>query len=245
MVSRPTVIRLVYIVIDRAKEQYQHMEQTRTIRVLLVDDHMVVRSGLKAFLMAFDDLVFVGEAGDGREAIQRCAELQPDVVLMDLIMPEMDGATATLAIRARWPNIQVVVLTSFKEDDLVQGALRAGAIGYLLKSASAYDLAGAIRAAVAGRPTLAPEAAQVLIHANRAATPSARIDLTGREKEVLALMTQGLNNLEIADRLTVSRSTIKFHVSSVLSKLGATTRTEAVAIAVQRRLVEPNGRKRK
>ncbi len=220
------------------------MEQIRMIRVLLVDDHMVVRSGLKAFLVAFDDLEFVGEAGDGREAIQRCAELQPDVVLMDLVMPEMDGATATQAIRARWPDIQVVVLTSFKEDDLVQGALRAGAIGYLLKSASANDLAGAIRAATAGRPTLAPEAAQVLIHANRAPHPPAQIDLTGREKEVLALMAQGLNNLEIADRLIVSRSTIKFHVSSVLSKLGATTRTEAVAIAVQRRLIESNGRKR-
>ncbi len=219
------------------------MEQIRTIRVLLVDDHTVVRSGLKAFLAAFDDLEFVGEAGDGQAAIQRCAELQPDVVLMDLIMPEMDGATATQVIRARWPAIQVVILTSFKEDDLVQGALRAGAIGYLLKSASAHDLAGAIRAATAGRPTLAPEAAQVLIHANRVLPPAGRVDLTGREKEVLALMAQGLNNLEIADRLIVSRSTIKFHVSSVLSKLGATTRTEAVAIAVQRRLVEPRMRK--
>ncbi len=214
------------------------MTQAKPIRVLLVDDHAVVRSGLAAFMMVFDDLEFVGEAGNGREAVQKCAELQPDVVLMDLIMPEVDGATATQIIREKWPNIQVVVLTSFKEDDLVQGALRAGAIGYLLKNASADELAGAIRLAVAGRPTLAPEAQQALIHANRIGYQAVRYDLTDREKEVLSLMTQGLNNLQIADRLIVSRSTVKFHVSSVLSKLGATTRTEAVAIALQNRLVE-------
>jgi NarL family two-component system response regulator LiaR len=162
---------------------------------------------------------------------------------MDLIMPEMDGATATQAIRARWPDTQVVVLTSFKEDDLVQGALRAGAIGYLLKNASADELARAIRSAVAGRATLAPEAAQALIHVNRAIYQSSRFDLTEREKEVLALMTEGLNNLEIADRLIVSRSTIKFHVSSVLAKLCATSRTEAVAIALQNHLVDRPARR--
>lgn len=220
------------------------MEQTRPIRVLLVDDHAVVRSGLATFLMVFDDLEFVGEASDGREAVQKCAELQPDVVLMDLMMPEMDGATATKAIRSRWPAIQVVALSSFKEDDLVQGALRAGAIGYLLKNTSANDLAAAIRAAVAGKPTLAPEAAQALIHASRSGYPVDHFDLTEREKEVLALMSEGLNNLEIADRLFVSRSTVKFHVSSVLSKLGAATRTEAVAIAVQNRLVSRANRSR-
>lgn len=214
-------------------------QTTRTIRVLLVDDHAVVRSGLATFLTIFDDLECVGEAGDGREAVQKCAALQPDVVLMDLVMPDVDGATATKEIRERWPEIQVVVLTSFKEDDLVQGALKAGAIGYLLKNASADDLVGAIRSAVAGRPTLAPEAAQALIQANRQSGQSNRYDLTEREKEVLALMTEGLNNLEIADRLIVSRSTVKFHVSSVLSKLNAATRTEAVAIALQQRLVSP------
>lgn len=215
------------------------MEQDKPIRVLLVDDHAVVRSGIAAFMMVFDDMEFIGEAGDGREAVQKCGELRPDVVLMDLVMPEMDGATATQVIRERWPNTQVVVMTSFKEDDLVQGALRAGAIGYLLKNASADDLANAIRSAKAGRPTLAPEAAQALIHVNRAIYQASRFDLTDREKEVLTLMAEGLNNLEIADRLIVSRSTVKFHVSSVLSKLGATTRTEAVAIALQTRLVEP------
>ncbi len=214
------------------------MERTTPIRILLVDDHAVVRSGLKTFLLVFDDLEFIGEARDGYEAIQKCAELQPDVVLMDLVMPDMDGAAATQAIRARWPATQVVVLTSFKEDALVQNALRAGAIGYLLKNASANDLAVAIRSAIAGRPVLAPEAAQALIRANQVLQQSIRYDLTDREKEVLGLMSLGLNNLEIAGRLVVSRSTVKFHVSSVLSKLGAASRTEAVAIAVQNHLVE-------
>jgi two-component system, NarL family, response regulator LiaR len=214
------------------------MQQGSPIRVLLVDDHAVVRSGLAAFLMVYDDMEFIGEAGDGHEAVQKCEELQPDVVLMDLIMPGMDGAAATHVIRERWPNIKVVILTSFKEDDLVQGALRAGAIGYLLKNASADDLIAAIRSAAAGRTTLSPEAAQALIHVNKQMYQASRYDLTMREKEVLALMIQGLNNLEIADRLVVSRSTVKFHVSSVLGKLNATTRTEAVAIALQNRLVE-------
>lgn len=219
------------------------MQETRPIRVLLVDDHAVVRSGLAAFLMVFDDLEFVGEANNGREAVQRCAELQPDVVVMDLMMPEMDGAAATRAIRDRWPQIQIVILTSFKEDEMVQSALRAGAIGYLLKNASADDLAGAIRQAVAGRPTLSPEAAQALIQASRSYYQASHYDLTDREKDVLRLMAEGLNNLEIAERLYVSRSTVKFHVSSVLSKLGAITRTEAVSIALQNHLVAPQARR--
>lgn len=215
------------------------MLQSKPIRVMLVDDHAVVRSGLAAFLMVYDDLILAGEAGDGQEAVERCKELQPDVVLMDLIMPEMDGATATQIIRKKWPHIQVVVLTSFKEDDLVQEALRAGAIGYLLKNASSDDLVRAIRQAAAGQPTLAPEAAQVLMNANQQQRQAARFDLTSREKEVLALMAKGLNNLEIADLLVVSRSTVKFHVSSLLAKLDASSRTEAVAIALQNRLIDP------
>lgn len=207
------------------------------IRVMLVDDHAVVRSGLAAFLSVFDDLEFVGDASDGREAIQKCADIQPDVILMDLVMPEMDGATTTRTILSRWPNIKVIALTSFTEDDLVQGALRAGAIGYLLKNATADELALAIRQALVGRPTLAPEAARVLIHANHQMQQASYFDLTDREKEVLGLMALGLNNLEIADRLVVSRSTVKFHVSSVLGKLDAATRTEAVAIAMQHHLI--------
>ena len=206
------------------------------IRVMLVDDHAVVRSGLGAFLYAFDDLELVAEAGSGEEAVRLCEQAQPDVVLMDLVMPGMDGAAATQAIRERCPNIQVIALTSFKETALVEGALQAGAIGYLLKNISADELADAIRAAHAGQPTLAPEAAQALIQATRRPPPLGH-DLTPREREVLALMAEGLNNPEIADRLVMSRSTVKFHVSNVLSKLGATSRTEAVSLALKHNLV--------
>jgi NarL family two-component system response regulator LiaR len=212
------------------------MAESTQIRVMLVDDHAVVRSGLGAFMMAFDDLELVAEAGGGEEAVRLCQEARPDVVLMDLVMPGMDGAAATKAIRAKCPHIQVIALTSFKEEELVEGALQAGAIGYLLKNVSADELADAIRAAHAGRPTLAPEAAQALIQsARKPHTPE--YDLTERELEVLALMVEGLSNPEIADRLVVSRSTAKFHVSNVLSKLGVASRTEAVSLALKHHLI--------
>jgi NarL family two-component system response regulator LiaR len=213
------------------------MSETEPIRVLLVDDHAVVRSGLSAFLLAYDDLSLVGEAGSGEEAVRLCDPLQPDVVLMDLVLPGMDGAQATRAIREQCPAIQVIALTSFKEKELVEGAMEAGAIGYLLKNVSANELAKAIREAYAGRPTLAPEAAQALIQARRD-PPKVGFDLTDREREVLALLIEGLSNPEIADRLVVSRSTAKFHVSSILSKLGVASRTEAVAVAVKERLLD-------
>jgi NarL family two-component system response regulator LiaR len=206
------------------------------IRVLVVDDHTMVRRGLATFLKVFDDLELAGEAANGQAAIQLCAQLQPDVVLMDMVMPEMDGATATRLIRKQSPLIQVLALTSFKEEILVQSALQAGAIGYLLKDLSADELAQAIRAAHAGRATLSPEAAQALVHA-ASQPPAPGIDLTERERAVLALMVEGLNNTQIAARLTVSPSTVKSHVSNILSKLGVTSRTEAVTLALRNRLV--------
>lgn len=207
------------------------------VRVMIIDDHAVVRSGLSAFLMTYDDLEFVGEAGGGAEAVEKCVGLRPDVILMDLVMPGVDGPQATKLIRDACPGAQVIALTSYKEEELVQAALKAGAISYLLKNVSAEELAQAIRAAHAGRPTLAPEAAQVLI---KAATQPAKPDegLTNRELEILRLMVDGLSNPDIAKRLFVSRSTVKFHVSNILMKLGASSRTEAVSMAIHGKLVE-------
>ena len=207
------------------------------IRVLLVDDHMMVRRGLATFLKIFDDLELAGEAADGKTALQLCAQVRPDVVLMDLVMPEMDGATATRAIRQQFPEVQVLALTSFKEEERVQNVLQAGAIGYLLKDISADDLAEAIRAAHAGRATLASEAAQALVHATTQ-SPVPGHDLTERERVVLALLVEGLNNTQIAGKLYVSPSTIKSHVSNILSKLGVASRTEAAALALRHGLVD-------
>ena len=208
------------------------------IRVMIVDDHAVVRSGLSAFLMAYDDLEFVGEASGGLDAVRRCPDIRPDVILMDLMMPEVDGSEATRLIREACPHVQVIALTSYKEEELVQGALKAGAIGYLLKNVSAEELANAIRAAYAGRPTLAPEAAAVLIRAATHKNDEPGPCLTDRELEILRAMVDGLSNPDIAKKLFVSRSTVKFHVSNILMKLGAASRTEAVSMAIHGKIVK-------
>jgi NarL family two-component system response regulator LiaR len=209
------------------------------IRVMIVDDHALVRTGLGTFLLAYDDLALVAEAESGEEALDLCEQLEPDVVLMDLVMPGMDGAAATRAIRERWPQTQVIALTSFKDQEWVEKALQAGAVGYLLKNVGADEVADAIRAAHAGRPTLAPEATQALLQAARSAGEGPRLghDLTPREHEVLALLAEGLSNAAIAKRLHISHSTTATHVSSILSKLGVSSRAEAVALALRSKLV--------
>jgi NarL family two-component system response regulator LiaR len=206
------------------------------IRVLIVDDHAMVRRGLAAFLKAQPDLLLVGEAGDGQEAVKLCAEALPDVILMDLRMPEMDGVEAARRVRRQWPEIQVIALTSYGEEESVRAALQVGIAGYLLKNVSAEDLARAIRDARAGRPTYAPEAVKALLQPGQPAHERP-YDLTPREQEVLALIVEGLHNPEIAERLVISRSTAKAHVSNVLSKLGVSNRAEAVALAIQQKLV--------
>jgi len=215
------------------------MDEKEPIRVMIVDDHALVRTGLGTFLMAYDDLALVAEAESGEEALNLCAQLEPDVVLMDLVMPGIDGAAVTRAIRERWPQTQIIALTSFKDQEWVEKALQAGAVGYLLKNVGADELADAIRAADAGRPTLAPEATQALVQAARSASEGPRPgdDLTPREHEVLSLVVEGLSNAEIAGRLYISYSTTATHVSSILSKLGVSSRAEAVALALRSKLV--------
>ena len=213
------------------------MITNETIRVMLVDDHDMVRRGLAAFLNVKPDLELVGEARDGREAIREVSLCKPDVVLMDLIMPDMDGATATRQIRRKYPDIQIIALTSFQETELIRGALQAGAIGYLLKNVSVDDLASAIRAAHSGQSTLAPEVVQALLSSGSGIPETRDYGLTKREMEVLELLVQGLNNPEIAEELVVSRATAKAHVSHILAKLDVSNRAEAIVLALRNNLV--------
>ena len=206
------------------------------IRVMLVDDHNVVRSGLATFLRAYEDLQLVGQAKNGLEAVRLCRERKPDVVLMDLIMPEMDGIAATRAILAECPEIKVIAMTSFDEEELVRGVLAAGAISYLLKNVTSDELAAAIRAASLGQSTLSPEAARVLVQATRPAEQP-WLELTEREREVLDLVVQGQSNRQIADAMVISIATVKAHVSSILSKLQVSSRAEAIAYAIRHKLV--------
>jgi two-component system, NarL family, response regulator LiaR len=206
------------------------------IRIMIVDDHELVRSGLEAILDVIDDFELVAQAESGEEAVSLCEVSRPDVVLMDLVMPRMDGATATREILQRCPGTKVLALTSFSDPTMIQEVLKAGAIGCLLKNVTCDELASAIRRAHEGASTLAPEAAGVLIHAV-VTPPEPEVVLTPREREVMSLLVQGLTNTEIAERLVLSLSTVKTHVSSIIAKLGASTRTEAAAIAVRDHLL--------
>ena len=209
-----------------------------TIHIMLVDDHAVVRSGLKAFLLIQKDFELVAEATDGVEAVQLCERLQPDVILMDLLMPNMDGATATRIICEKYPNIHVLVLTSFKEEKLIHDALKAGALGYLQKNVSATELSKAIRMVHQGQPMLSPEATRVLVQASvHSDTMVLGSDLTEREHDILGLIAKGQDNQLIAETLFLSPSTVKFHVSNILSKLHVSSRTGAAVFALQNNLV--------
>jgi NarL family two-component system response regulator LiaR len=206
------------------------------IRVLVADDHDLVRRGFAAFVRATPDLELVGEARNGQEAVDLAQTSNPDVIILDLIMPVMDGVTAIKAIRKLRPTQHIIVLTSFVEQNLVRQAMQAGAVGYLTKDTASDELADAIRASVMGRITLSNAAAQVLIN-SPAEKARQQYQLTDRELEVIRLMVKGKSNPEIADQLVITRSTVKFHVSAVLAKLGASSRTEAVAIALEQGLV--------
>lgn len=212
------------------------MTDPEPIKVIVIDDHDMVRRGLAAYFKTYPDIALIGEAGDGEEGVELCLELQPDVVLMDLIMPRMGGIEATRKICAQKPDIRVIALTSFQDKSIVQEAIRAGAISYLLKNVDGNNLAAAIRSANAGRGTLSPEVTHALITSDQPSKIGD--DLTPRELEVLALMVEGLTNPEIAERLTISRATASSHVSHILQKLHVSNRAEAIVLAVRSNLVD-------
>lgn len=212
-----------------------------TIRVMVVDDHRVVRAGLVAFLKQRPGLEVVGEAGDGQEAVAKAAELQPDLVLMDMQMPVLNGVEATRQIKTRWPQIQVLVLTTYDDDELIWGGLQAGAKGYLLKDAPPEELIRGIEAVAAGQSLLPPEIAAKLFQVISQGGPATKTEtaeqLTERELEILRLMASGSANKEIAATLYISENTVKTHISNLFQKLGARDRTEAVTKALSRGLI--------
>jgi NarL family two-component system response regulator LiaR len=212
------------------------MNNSEPIKVLIVDDHPIVRSGLATMLQAFDDLELVGDASSGSIALAKCQEVTPDVILMDMVMPEMDGLETTRAVLNHYPSVKIIVLSSFSKENMVQDALEAGATSYLLKDAPIDELANAIRLAYADQPTLSPEATRSLI--NSKVDPSKELDpgLSSREKQVLALIVEGMSNEEIAERLSISQATARHHVSACISKLGAANRTQAAVLAVKHNL---------
>ncbi len=213
------------------------MTETHPIRVLIVDDHPMVRDGLRDFILAYDWLEAVGEAQNGVEAVDFCASHEVDVILMDMVMPLMDGSEATRRILAQGRPVKIIVITSFHEQDLVQRALRAGATSYLLKNVSADELSKAIRAAYGGYSTLAPEATKALIQADRQ-RPIIGFDLTDTERKILSLLVKGQSNVEISNQVSMSMATVKYHLTNIFTKLGAKNRVEAATIALEHNLIE-------
>lgn len=209
------------------------------IRILLVDDHEMVRIGVSTYLQMQPDMEVIGEAVNGREAVDKALELRPDIILMDMVMPEMSGAEATAAIIKQWPEAKVIIVTSFLDDDKVYPALEAGAISYILKTSNAKRVADAIRETMQGQTVLEPEVTTKMMKKMR--TPNEKAlhdDLTDRELEILLLLAKGRTNQEIADELFIALKTVKTHVSNILSKLEVQDRTQAVIYAFQHKLAE-------
>jgi NarL family two-component system response regulator LiaR len=212
------------------------MSGTKIIKVMIVDDHPIVRDGFKALLLANKDMELVGEAGSGKETLTFCQESLPDVILMDMVMPGMDGLETTRVVLDQYPEVKIIILTSFPEKNLVHRALDTGSKGYLLKNVPMDTLANAIRSVDAGQLIFSPEATQALVE-DKSHLKRVGDDLSSREREVLTMVVQGLSNDEIADQLVISPFTVKNHVSKCISKLGAANRTQAATIAVEYRLV--------
>jgi len=207
------------------------------LKVLIVDDHPLVRHGLSVLLGVYDDIEVIGEAENGREAFEMCGKHLPDIVLMDLIMPEIDGIEATRKILKNWSSIKIVILTSFVDKKLIEDSLKAGAIGFILKNVSGENLVATLRDAYRGKSTLSSEASDFLI-SNLKNPTVAEYQLTSQEKIIITCLVDGLSNKKIAQKLVLSLSTVKFHVSNILSKLGASSRAEAVSIALKNKMVQ-------
>jgi len=212
-------------------------KESKNIRILIADDHSITRSGIKTLISVYDDLTLVGEAANGAEAITMCDEVSPDVILMDINMPVIDGIEATVKIREKYPNIKIIALTSYVDKKLVTSILKAGAISYIIKNISPDELVKTIRDAYLGKTTFSSEASKVVVE--ELTNPSQeRFNLTGKEHEVLKLLSKGSSNEDIAKELFISSHTVKFHISNILNKLGAVSRTEAVFVATKNNLID-------
>ncbi|MFC2159419.1 response regulator [Actinomycetota bacterium] len=216
------------------------MKEKNIIKIIVVDDHPLVRHGIKTLIDGYDDLDLIAEAENGKEALKLCEKYSPDIILMDMVMPELDGAETTRQILKRWPDIKIIALTSFNEKDLIIKAIKAGAKNYILKNISGEKLVKTINDVYNDEIELSSKTSKVLL-SEYGKKPAKKIKLSEREKEVLTLLVEGLSNKEISKKLFLSNSTVQFHVSNLLSKLGASKRTEAVYKALKEKLVELPG----